>query len=228
MREPWILTSGIAALHLPRFRAALRLDAPQQGLGDLVVEDAALPGNLLGLEVMDAHGATMRCVDAYVRGRDLAATYRVGGQPLSVQVYWRVNDAHGDDLACFDLIASIQTPAWESFPQLEVRTSLAGERRQLASVQRDQESAELWRIDMHWSYAEASRGGDFTPAEQPAATPDSPPISGSRWVSDGRFMERGVIRRLQMRGAIVARRHDEEAARAICPTLLREQPPLTA
>jgi hypothetical protein len=58
-----------------------------------------------------------------------------------------------------------------------------------------------------------------------------PEVDGARrtdWRFTGEFMERGVIRRLRLRAALVPREGDVETLRRMQAALAVEQPPLTA
>jgi hypothetical protein len=77
---------------------------------------------------------------------------------------------------------------------------------------------------VEWSYIEVVPAEDFVHV----APSDEGPTASSSWIYAGHFMERGVIRRLRVRGAIVPRVDDLEAAVRLRTHWLAEQPPLTA
>jgi hypothetical protein len=72
-----------------------------------------------------------------------------------------------------------------------------------------------------WSYAECAHRGDF--ASRHTANP-----CRTSWLFGEQFMERGVIRRLRLRGALTTRAGDAAAALRLRAALAAEQPPLTA
>jgi hypothetical protein len=155
--------------------------------------------------------------DAYSRGRDLIVAYQeTRERPFSVQVYWSVAlAAHGSvrsgGAVAIDAMVSIQTRQWATYPSVTVTSVLEG-----CTALTIGDGAHLWRpAGADWSYAEATGHGDFT-------------RHGGMWKFENHFMERGVIRRLRVRGAILPRADDASAAESLQAALDAERPPLSA
>lgn len=208
----WRLEGLHARLDAGGLLGEVDVAAPARGLGKLTVRDVAVAGWLLGI------GVEAESNDAYVRGNDLVVTYReTAERPFSVQIYWRVGAVRHDEALVLDATVSIQTRQWEAYPRVTATSSLAH-----SECIAFDDSAILFRpADRPWSYAEFSRSGDFI--LQPAADRD-----GSAWQFGEQFMERGVIRRLFLRGALVPRANDQAALERLRTALAAEQPPLTA
>lgn len=221
----WQLDGTRALLNLEGLRGMVDLARPMRGLSALIVNEAAVEGGLLGVSVEPDAGVAERGdvlwqpADAYVRGADLVVAYR---EPLevayNVQIYWRLVPATKTVLFAIDAIVSVQTPLWEAHPAVTVRSELFG--RPATPV-----GAGLTiRGDNGWSYVEATRPGDFIVATQNEQGVDSP---GGGWRFGRQFMEKGVIRRLQLRGAIVSHGAEEASADQLRVALSGEEPQLT-
>ena len=234
--EGWRLQGDQAVLSAPSLDASIALQHPSRGLSALRIAGAAVEGGLLRVDVQppsltgalsdEALSAPWHVHDAYVRGCDLVATYREPlGQPLNVQIYWRVPSDGGEALSLLDAIVSIQTPHWEAYPSVSICSSLpADEVVTMPNLLLYRTGEQQWRTgEQQWSYAEFSIPGDFT------LTPLNPPQGeiGARWQFGKQFMERGVIRRLHLRAAIIPRANDIATAAQLLSDLLAEHPPLT-
>jgi hypothetical protein len=212
----WRLDGGTARFESQAFIAVIDVAAPRQGLNSLRYAGEAVTGSLLGVAVDDLLGDDAPS-DAYVRGNDLVVAYReTSERPFSVQVYWSVALAADGGLV-IDATTSIQTRQWEAYPRVAVTSTLAGS----ALVERDETSILLRPSGAAWSYAELALPGDFAGAHDASAC-------RSRWQFDGHFMERGVIRRLRVRGALVARENDLTAIESARDLFAAESPPWTA
>jgi hypothetical protein len=208
----WRLNGTQARLEARDFQGAIDVAAPTCGLAHLKLRGQVITGWLLGVAI-DAEPS-----DAYVRGNDLVVAYReTHTQPFSVQVSWRAADGPREGAVIVDATVSIQTRQWEAYPRVTVTSSLPGSQRVMLA-----DSATLWRpLQLPWSYAEFSRPGDFTPDQ--IAEGDQ-----SSWRFGEQFMERGVIRQLCLRGALISRTNDQAVAQRLRAELAVEQPPLTA
>lgn len=215
----WRLEGPIAHLAGRELQARLNLAAPGYGLAHLHYRGASLEGRLLGVQIGECDAAEPD--EAYVRGNDLVVVYReTDSQPFSVQVYWSIVDAAPIGAAEIDAVVSIQTRAWEAYPQIHVHSTVgSGDRVEAVS-----DAVVLRPHSAEWSYLEATLPGDFTlvPAKVDAG------MLCARWSFGGEFMERGVIRRLRLRGALAPRTGDLDALRRLRAGLLAEPPPLTA
>lgn len=215
----WTLDGSRSRLSVGALSGVIDVERPDLGLSELQLDGAMLPGYLLGVGVESASAkpraanAQWQPSDCYARGRDLVATYREPfGEPFNLQVYWRVVEAC-DDQPQLDAIVSIQTPQWEAYPGVTVSSSLKMEG---AKTMHD---ARIMRVTPELSYVEATRPGDF------ALVDDG---QGACWRFGDQFMERGVIRRLQLRAAFCSSGDDATCARRLQESLLAEAPPLTA
>jgi hypothetical protein len=208
----WRLDGTQARLDAGDLQGVIDVAAPMGGLSQLKLRGEVVEGWLLGIAI-DAEPS-----EAYVRGNDLVVAYReTPKQPFSVQVYWRVAGGHREGAVIIDATVSIQTRQWEAYPRVMVTSSLRSSQRRAIG-----DSAILWRPQqLPWSYAEVSRPGDFV-------TDQSDEGDQSSWRFGEQFMERGVIRRLCLRGAFIPRTNDQAVAKQLRAELAVEQPPLTA
>jgi hypothetical protein len=109
----------------------------------------------------------------------------------------------------------------EAFPQVHIGSILGGA---TASIDETDEAIIIRPPGADWSYAEMAYPGDFIPLH-----PTSAHCPGrTAWVFEPQFMERGVIRRLRLRGAFISRDGDVAAVRRLGASFAIEQPPLTA
>lgn len=208
----WRFDGQIASLACGPLEATLDVATPARGLTQLAYRGTRLDGRLLAVDV-DAEPA-----DAYVRGEDLVVAYRESAErPFSVQVYWSAAASMGHVI--LDATVSIQTRQWEAYPVVSVQSSIVG----AAPVGECDGASILRPADADWSYAEAALPEDFAACVSPGG-----PGSPIAWRFAEQFMERGVIRRLRVRGAFVPRVVDVAAAAELEAALRCEQPPLTA
>jgi hypothetical protein len=220
----WELDGERAVLHAGRLQGMIELPQPSQGLTALRVDGTAQVGWLMGVDVGSAEtrgeskDQPWEIADVYIRGRDLVATYREPlEQPFNLQLYWRIIDAL-DGAAALDLICSIQTPLWEAHPGVTACSSMF---ETPAAIVGD---GLIAAGQGKWSYVEATRRGDFAPA----AAERQGEFAGAYWRFGPQFMEKGVIRRLQVRGAFVPRDTAVRDAGRLAQELAKEEPALTA
>jgi hypothetical protein len=212
----WRLEGQCALLHCGPLQAIVDVATPQRGLTQLRYLESPLDGSLLGVDVAAEPN------DAYVRGGDLVVAYsETAERPYSVQIYWSVAESPTRNALFLDATVSIQTRRWEAYPRVAVASSLAG-----AETIRVAETVCLARpVAAHWSYAEVAPVEDFV-LKTDLTGDSTTPTSG--WLFGDQFMERGVIRRLRVRGAFIPRCDDAASASCIHVALLAETPPLTA
>lgn len=216
----WSLVGSRAVLTSNALSGVLELDSPSRGLHDLRLHGASVDGRLFGLTLDSVAATPWRPADAFVRGRDLIAAYRrTDDEPFAVKVYWRLVAADCDG-AILDAIVSLETRSWEAYPQIVVSSALGG-----ACDSSGEGAPLLWRFAQDRSYGEGAREGDFA---GPAGPSNSQGLTASAWRFADEFMERGVIRRLHLRGVFMPRAGDEAAAASIPRQLHAEPPPLTA
>lgn len=247
--DVWRLDSTQATLSFQQLTAGIDLLNPRSGLSKLVYKDTAFAGSLLGV-VAGTKGplSTSDLSDAFVRGNDLVATYaETNERPFSLQVYWRATIGPRGALL-LDSILSLQTDLLESFPSLAVETNLAaatvwqvpatekvaakkgsteinlstGQQNSLSTHASD---ALVFRpFDGNWSYAEMTYPEDRGEGQLQRIEDDSYVL---RRQLGGSFLEKGVIRRLRVRGAFLTRENDFDQAQQCLAKLATEQPPLT-
>jgi len=201
----------------------IELPQPSGGLAALRVDGSAQVGWLMGVDVRSAEtrgeskDQPWEIADAYLRGRDLVVTYREPlEQPFNLQLYWRIVDAL-DGAAALDLICSIQTPLWEAHPGVTVCSSMFETPAVVAG------DALITAGHEKLSYVEATRRSDF----ELTAAKGQGEVAGAYWRFGPQFMEKGVIRRLQIRGAFVPRDAATRDAGRLAQELAAEEPALT-
>lgn len=214
----WRLEGSRAILESDAIQAAVDVARPHLGLTELRLRGVSIEGWILGVDV----AAPAPPGDIYVRGGDLVVSYQESeDRPFSVQIYWSLGEsAPVPEALVIDGTVSIQTRQWEAYPRVSVTSHLAGAER----IAIDAAATVVRPAGVAWSYIEVVPAEDFV---QVAPSVDGSAVS-SGWIYDGHFMERGVIRRLRVRGALVPRGDDLETAVRLRTHLLAEQPPLTA
>lgn len=229
----WELDGHRAILHTGRLVGMIDLTQPSRGLTAIRVDGAAIVGSLMGVDVSstETRGTSAdepwTIADAYIRGRDLVATYREPRElPFNLQLYWRTIDA-ADGTPMIDLICSVQTPLWEAHPGVKVESTVFENR----SYSKCGDDAGTLRFDLmvaaspqSGTYVETSRKGDFNIPEGVAKQV----TSCKHWQYGPQFMEKGVIRRLQLRGAFVTGGNMKQFALKLAEELAAEEPALTA
>ena len=222
--EVWCLESHHAVLCTAQLTADVDLLQPRAGLHHLKIGNSAVDGSVLGIfpgsYPLPQEGDL---TDKFVRGNDLIVTYaETGERPFSLQVYWRATTSQPGILVV-DAILSLQTALLESFPGIAIETKLpVGEHLQLPL---DGGEAHLIRSDScTWSYAETTHPDDA--GESEVVRSEAGELRMVRQLG-GRFLEKGVIRRLRVRGVFLPRENDESVAAQSLKGLACEQPPLT-
>jgi hypothetical protein len=219
----WRLDGSHALLRSSTLRGEIDLLHPARGLSGVCVDGAAHVGWLMGVDVASAEtrgepkDQPWDITDAYIRGRDLVAHYREPlEQPFNLQVYWRVVESL-DGAPALDLICSVQTPLWEAHPVVTVCSSMFECSPAIA------EGALVTAGPRDRAYLEVTRHGDF----QPMAPGEDAQFIGPFWRFGPQFMEKGVIRRLQLRGAFVPADEASSRLRELQNELAAERPALT-
>lgn len=229
---PWRLEANAASAHsvahceLLGAPAAIDLAHPRLGLR-LADGAASILGLQLGTTLLDIGGA-VEPTESYVRGADLVATYNeTEARPLRVQAYWHIAELarlpRYDDARLIELQVSINTSLLDLRPTLDVVTTTAAPVERLSI---GEASAWLVRLPhVPYTYIEIPHPRDcartaFAPAAGEAK-------SVLRHTLFGRKLEKGVIMRGRVRGALVPRDSDVAAAEALVDDLLEAAPPLT-
>jgi len=215
----WQLTANTAKLRTSQLNAQLDLRNPLQGLHHLSYGSTALEGSVLGVTTSDnSVGENANVEEAFVRGNDLVATYRTGGdRRFSLQVYWTVTP-HENGVVVIDTLLSLETSLLESFPRVIMKSELPGTK--ILQLQDSRNDLVLRSVDKNWSYAEMSHPED----------PGNLQIDEKGVIQrtlGGAFLEKGVIRRLRLRGAFLPQDNDLQLASECQAELATETPPLT-
>ena len=237
---PWQLQSDQAQLKVGQFSACVDLANPQIGLQQINCDESVLAGQFLGISAGKLESSQSLVVDeAFTRGTDLIACFaETKAQPYSLEVYWRAFKQ--DRSYVVDLLLSVETNLLESFPSLLTQTQLVAEETctvtsdgtaelitDFAQVSPIQEAAclILRPPNSKWSYVEMPHPEDLG---ETTASRDEQGRTTIRRILAGSFMEKGVIRRLRIRGAVVPRKDDVQLATQLLNGLVTEAPPLTA
>ena len=221
--DPWFLQGSQAKLACGALLAEIDVERPTRGLHNLRLGVEKVAGYLMGVNVAAENAddeEPWQPADVYTRGNDLVATYREPlGQPFTLQVYWRVVAPKNRQSAALESIVSIQTREWEAHPHVTLTSALAVHSARLEN------GGVIFRSHHNWAYVEATPPGDFIPS---ACESNSPNLHAARWAYGNHFMERGVIRRLRLRGVIVPIAEAGDAIEQLRADLIAVPPPLTA
>jgi hypothetical protein len=189
-----------------------------------------------------------RITDSYVRGGDLVATYQPRDDwPYTTQVYWRVTESEWPEgvLGSLSLFVSMQTHLLETWPRLCIHSRLeADEMFRLADGLQQGAVGESLGEGRHAvhpvgkaccvlrrltgtkvSYAEVMPASDFR--EVLVNRVDNGACETS-WELFADFLEKGVIRRVQVQALFLPRQNDIANAAALCEEIVRRPLPLTA
>lgn len=244
---PWRLDGANAALTWRGFEAGLDLARPDLGLRIKHWRHVAL-GNLAPLGFVFPEVETGAVVfDSYQRGLDLIATYaETPSRPFRVQAYWRcVPDPPGDDAdaIAIELQLSVQTPLLDCFPIVHTRTMFAAatslERLQMTSS--PPLTAETLSIESVTSGGEAfsAQVSDAPRLVQYIEMLHLADFQSNRIESDEHGwrlehdllepgLEKGVIRRVRVRGVFCAGAINHEFIERIYHAFHAAALPLTA
>jgi hypothetical protein len=221
--EHWILQGSKAQVACGALLAEIDVERPTRGLHNLRLGVEQVEGYLMGVNVVANDAVadeSWQPTDIYTRGNDLVVTYREPlGQLFTLQVYWRVLLQRNRDAAALESIVSIQTREWEAHPHVTLSSWLGVHNAQL------QNGGVSFRSHHDWAYIEATPPGDFTPSASESKVLN---LRAAQWTYGNHFMERGVIRRLRLRGAFVPVAEAEDAIEQMSADLIAESPPLTA
>ena len=240
----WQIDHHAARLCVDHFSGSLDLHQPGRGLHDLRLGEHALPG----IEVLGVNFAAPAPSDAYVRIRDLVATYVESPErPLRIQIYWRWAPSSERLAGCttVDLQVSVQTELLDGDPELATASVLPlGE----VSCLQDQPAASLgpaktaanssgvpqparqccWLFrlpNQRLSYAEMVHPQDVV--EDELICRETQRQYQLRHRLFATRLEKGVILRARVRGVLLPREHDAEMAAAAYAEFIDAPPPLT-
>jgi hypothetical protein len=236
----WQLTHSVGQLRCGAWAAKVNVDQPALGLHELSLNGELLAGQLLGVTVAEENAPPTELaiagIDKFVRGGDLVANYpQCETQPFTLHNYWRIAAA-SEKLVVIDAIVSLQTTLLECYPKTILTTELpakdamivspneTAERRIESTLEGDEPVGILLRgVHPAWSYVEITHPSDMGTWRIDLGT-----RTRMQRELGGEFQEKGVIRRLRVRGAFVAANNDRELARQIISDFVIAQPPLTA
>ncbi|TWU28550.1 hypothetical protein [Bythopirellula polymerisocia] len=240
----WQLRGHDALLKTGSFSAHLNLQRPVLGLRTISAESVSLTGSVLGIGLAQGFSEQGLSInegfDCFVRGRDLVARYpETHSQPFSLDVYWRV-EITDSRLVIIDAIVSLQTSLLESYPKVQTITSIHAKEawfvpdshkkaRLISSGQEltcDEFAGVLLRgAKGSWSYLEMTHPEDLGTWQAVDDQSDSWTLQRTL---GGEFQEKGVIRRLRVRGLFIPREGDIETAPRLLKDFASSLPPLTA
>ncbi len=229
------MRANIAELQMPKLSASVDFADPSLGLQQLHYAGTRVAGHLLGVATRNSNPVS----DVFIRGEDLVATNsETDEQPYSLEICWHATSHK--QIPILDLILSLETSLLESFPSVSTQSQLSADETWLVpgnetlATQVTGGSAEipsqeplcvvLRPAGADWSYAEMSH-----PADQGTIRINS--LADGQIGIDrdlaGAFLEKGVLRRLRLRGALVPRENDLQLAKKLSSELAVEAPPLT-
>jgi hypothetical protein len=225
----WRLEADRACVSQDGLSGEVRLARPARGISALSFGQA-LPGlRLLGVAGADLGDSDSPIpADAYERGGDLVLTYaETAMRPLRVEIYWRVltDEVLPAAAAGFDLQVSAQTSL------LDADSALWSESRVPAQhvARLSDAAADCWLFrgaDSRYSYAEM-----IHPADDRGCLLSRGANAADGWLLRrslfGERLEKGVILRARLRGLLLPRHDDEQAAIAACESFVASQLPLT-
>ena len=233
----WLHDGLLARLELSSLRGGVDLSRPEDGIVGLSWLGSDLPGRLLGM----AAGEETTVEQSFSRGSDLIVSYASKGpQPFQWQVYWRAA-ALDAAMAQVDLIVSLQTPTLESFPSFSTATTLPAEETWSLpasglSLRRLDDSESVSELQSGlagivyrsqraaWSYVEMTEPADNARTTLNCSAEQEVTL---RREFGGEFLEKGVIRRMRIRGVFLSREGDLEVAGKLFENFCKESPPLT-
>jgi hypothetical protein len=232
----WSLVETRASLDCGALSATVDVARPQLGLHELRFDEVAVLGEIGSVHWMASApqsgepsgeptaGWPTKVSDAYVRGRDLVASYeRLPTWPFAPQIYWRIDE--GGALANLSMLVSIQTDSLDSHPCVRVTTRLPAD--EVIQFESDSVAAAglIWRLPGgKLSYAEVVLDSDRQSA---SVERDDNGLACCNWDLFAEFLEKGVIRRARIESLVLPRENDSERVAAVCQLLDRRPLPLT-
>lgn len=243
----WQLIGFDAQLQAASLNAHLDLQSPSLGLKSVTWNSSPLVGSVLGIHLSqklnEQSPSDARVIEGYTRGSDLVVNYPENqSQPYSLEAYWRVSIPQRDHVQ-IDAIVSLQTSLLECYPTAQAVTSLAageawfvpsgGSKARLLANELNAEQTItsddfagilLRSADGLWSYLEGTQASDL-------GTWQADWDKSGKWTLKrflgGDFQEKGVIRRLRVRGIFLPQEGDIENAPRLLSEFANSPPPLT-
>lgn len=252
----WRLNNSHAELNAGPWNLQIDLDDPAAGIR-VARAGASHAGEarLLGVYCAGTRRSPGRIVDRYARDADLVVTYDAeADQPIRVQVYWSaarlaLPEVEGLQL---DLLVSVQTDRLDIAALVEAESQIAnvdlwrgrGRQGNTADLSFEPVTGIATRIDGGASIpcvlAATEAAATGVPSPFPTYIEAAPPsdqlgaeVANQAGVATFRRrlldegMEKGVIRRVRVRGWLIDGRFNPEWARLLCQGLSTEKLPLT-
>jgi hypothetical protein len=190
--------------------------------------------------------SSWQLADAYVRGRDLVASYQAHKDwPYATQVYWSAAESGGFQAwqGGLSLLVSLQTSLLDTWPTMFIASRLVADEVLLVTCESGA-PAEIKPLDrgkhsfrpmtstccvlsrlagLPFSYAEIMPASDL----REVAIDRGDDACHVRWELFAEFLEKGVIRRARMQSIVVPRANDIEHSVAVCRAIERRPLPLT-
>ncbi len=226
-RPAWHLNKHSARLRVGPWQAVVHLAEPDRGLTDWRAGPASiLDAGVLGLEIPGlGSGSLASPPDFYCRGAALSVGYpEWGDRPIRVDASWRALPpaAGGSEAeAAVDLVVSMRTELLQSRPRLAVHSRLPA-----AEVFTLADGCWLFRFPgQQISYAEMVHPADFQGSELGFAAEKAPAME-VRHRLFVEHLEKGVILRARVRGALLPRHEDAALAASLYAAFASADPPL--
>jgi len=209
----WQLNDQLATAqwhHLP-LRVSLAMGQRHVTLGD---GDPPLAPALWQMPTL----ASLPLVEAYVRGSDLVARLEPGERfPFHTELYWTLRELPAEPLvAALSLVVSVRTELLDTYPELPLASSIAGE---------------VQRYDVGAGPAFATRLSSGQTLIDYAVPEDCQSQSATAHSVERKlfahFLEKGVIRRARLFAAVAPGEVSPARASAICRQLAEGALPLT-
>jgi len=254
IRPAWHLEERSARLRVGPWQAVVHLAEPDRGLTDWCAgPNAVLDAGVLGLEIPGlGSGPVHPPPECYCRGATLSASFaEMRDRPVRVDASWRAlppATAGSEAAAAVDLVVSVRTELLESQPRLAVHSRLpAGDVFRLADAARGRferlgpaegqtisaaadkngpAGCWLFRFPGHQvSYAEMVHPADFQGSELAfvAGRARAVEVRHRLFVE---HLEKGVILRARVRGALLPRHEDAALAASVYAAFASADPPL--
>lgn len=189
---------------LPTLGAAIDLARPELGVRGVL---SPLHG-VMGVRPA-APGARFALTDAYPRGADLVARYGpCEAFPFRTEVYWRADTRADAATTGLQMIVSVETDLLDTYPELHVSSRITPPG--LATATDPGNGYAEATLDDYRLWCEAVH-----PTDLPEAAHEwrrQPSFEVSHWRLFARFLEKGVIRRARLAGALLPSGGAEAAA----------------
>jgi hypothetical protein len=229
--------------------ALLDLQDLAHGLQGLRTNAREIPGHVLGCRWPLAEAATLlvrRPLDVYFREGRLAAVFGPHSDaPWRVQLDWNLSRTGSEGVLAIDLTLSLQTDLWEAYPEILCQSSLPGWQPQVwrgdAAEEGPLAAADLGEgaagevAAVSWqaadpslpAYVELAYPRDFTHVVRAQDSPVEAATPPQFWRFSDHFQEKGVIRRLRMRGVWTHATVDADVVRQLRQQFLGQPLPLS-